>query len=201
MEPRDHQTSDHEKIADQWLDAALNQYGEAEPRTGLEGRVLMNLRIDRERLTERRNWWPAFVAVAAVVVAGVFFLGKDHPGAKERIAAVQAPVIDHPERSVKPDRKPSMAVISEASIMRKPAEHRWPRHIVETTVPRLEQFPSPQPLSEQERILANYVAQYRQEAVMLARAHTELLERDLTEFEKIPTPSESGQSPDRSRIQ
>ena len=36
--------------------------------------------------------------------------------------------------------------------------------------PKLDQFPSPQPLSEQEKILTNYVAQYPEHAVLIARA-------------------------------
>ena len=35
MEPKN-----NERIADRWLDGALKQYGKAEPRAGVEGRVL-----------------------------------------------------------------------------------------------------------------------------------------------------------------
>ena len=41
------------------------------------------------------------------------------------------------------------------------------------TTPRLDQFPSPRPLSEQEQMLARYVREFPQEAVLVARAQTE----------------------------
>ena len=49
---------------------------------------------------------------------------------------------------------------------------------VVAAVPKLDQFPSPHPLSEQERMLASYVAQFHDEAVIVARARTEALRRD-----------------------
>ncbi len=42
---------------DQWLDAALSQYAKAEPRAGLEGRVLATLQAERNRVGLKRNWW------------------------------------------------------------------------------------------------------------------------------------------------
>jgi hypothetical protein len=47
--------------------------------------------------------------------------------------------------------------------------------------PKLDVFPSPRPLSEQERILESYVNQFRQEAVLIARARSELEIRDQQE--------------------
>ena len=42
-------------------------------------------------------------------------------------------------------------------------------------VPKADQFPSPLPLSEQEQMLARYVAKHRDRAVLMARAQTELI--------------------------
>ena len=47
--------------------------------------------------------------------------------------------------------------------------------------PKLEQFPSPQPLSEQEKILARYVNTYPEHAALIAQARTEELRRDSAE--------------------
>jgi hypothetical protein len=47
--------------------------------------------------------------------------------------------------------------------------------------PKLAQFPSPRPLSEQEKILMSYVAQYPQTAALVAQDRAEALERDLEE--------------------
>jgi hypothetical protein len=47
--------------------------------------------------------------------------------------------------------------------------------------PRLEQFPSPQPLSEQEKILENYLANYPEHALLIAEARARALRQDAAE--------------------
>jgi len=49
--------------------------------------------------------------------------------------------------------------------------------------PKLSQFPSPQPLSEQERLLVRYVTDFPQEAAMVAKAQARAeAERQLEEL-------------------
>ena len=62
--------------------------------------------------------------------------------------------------------------------------HRRERRVV-AAVLRLEHFPSPQPLSEQEELLARYIEQYPHEAVVVARAQTELM-KEMIEREPAP---------------
>ena len=52
-------TEDNDQSAERWLDAALKQYGEAEPRPGLENRMLANLQAERARLTLRVSQDPS----------------------------------------------------------------------------------------------------------------------------------------------
>jgi hypothetical protein len=53
--------------------------------------------------------------------------------------------------------------------------------------PKLGRFPSPQPLSEQERLLQKYVAENPEQAVLLARARDEALRQDqLEEMKAFP---------------
>jgi hypothetical protein len=47
--------------------------------------------------------------------------------------------------------------------------------------PKLDVFPSPLPLSEQEKMLASYVAEYPKEAALIARLRTEALQREFEE--------------------
>jgi hypothetical protein len=47
--------------------------------------------------------------------------------------------------------------------------------------PKLEQFPAPQPLSEQEKLLQAYVAKYPEQAGLVARARTEELRQEQLE--------------------
>jgi hypothetical protein len=52
---------------------------------------------------------------------------------------------------------------------------------VAESAPKLAQFPSPQPLSEQEQILASYVARYPDSAALVAEARAAALQQDLEE--------------------
>ncbi|MGB7331500.1 MAG: hypothetical protein WBD25_08940, partial [Terriglobales bacterium] len=53
--------------------------------------------------------------------------------------------------------------------------------VVVATQPKLDQFPSPQPLSEQERMLASYVAKYPETAALVAQARAEALQKEMEE--------------------
>ena len=186
MEPRG-----HEKIADRWLDAALKQYGRAEPRTGLEGRVLATLRAAKECPVERRSWWPAVVAVAAIaVVAGVIFLGRERPGAKKEMATVQAPAIREAQSPALVDRKPETTVVAKLADQKKRANSMRPPRAMDDGDPRLAQFPAPRPLTSQEQRLARYVQERPEEAKQVAQAQADLFRNDLAEFEKQYGPPE-----------
>ena len=62
---------------DEWLDTALSEYGGAEPRAGMEARIVEELRSR----PYRRSWWrvwrptvwiPAAVALLVIVMTMVF---------------------------------------------------------------------------------------------------------------------------------
>ncbi|HZR29974.1 MAG TPA: hypothetical protein VFA71_14450 [Terriglobales bacterium] len=59
-------SEDQKHAAEQWLNDALAHYGVAEPRAGLETRILANL--DAHVSQRRRRWIFALAASAAVVV-------------------------------------------------------------------------------------------------------------------------------------
>ena len=68
----------------------------------------------------------------------------------------------------------------------------------DAATPRLEQFPSPQPLSEQERILADYVTQFRREAVLGAEAQRRLERQDALGTQMLSSEEDvSGSSEER----
>src|SRR5712671_6781306 len=68
MEPKDQEN------LHRWLDRALVEYGNTEPRPGLEARVLANLSAERERITARQGWFWALTltATAAVIILAVW---------------------------------------------------------------------------------------------------------------------------------
>jgi len=175
---------------DRELDAALAKYAAVEPRTGLEERVLANLRAERARVPDRAWWhWGLAGAVAAVVVVALALAWRS--------GRPSAPVIAHhpppsPSGATQGPQQPGTRDVAngdgnrvrprEHSSIRTASAHRSHAELVAAN-PKLEQFPSPEPLSEQEKILQNYVAKYPEQAVLIARAAREAQHRD--ELEKM----------------
>jgi hypothetical protein len=172
---------------DRALDAALVKYSAVEPRAGLDERILANLRIERMRVPERAWWrWGVVAAVAAVIIVTVALAWKSGRPIQQQIVQ-QAPAQQSPRQSppqVEADDQ-HVGVGSPTTPKRQPrVRHSQP---VVTTVaaaanPKLYVFPSPQPLSEQERILMSYVADFHDEAVVIARVTNEELQRDRMEM-------------------
>jgi hypothetical protein len=173
---------------DRELDAALAQYGAVEPRAGLEQRVLTNLQAEREKMAARTRWrWPATVALAAAVtiVVGASLVWRsaktpplvsvDHPPTRVQSGGQDGPVLAGDGRNLPP---------LNSSARRKQTNRDRRRRPAVAAGPKLEQFPSPQPMSEQEKILASYVAQYPEHAALIAEARTEALRKDRREEEE-----------------
>jgi hypothetical protein len=183
MRAENHKNLDEAWPPDDGLDFALRQYGEAEPRPGLEERVLANLRADRGR-TVAWAWWPwaALAGVAAIaMVVAVPLLRK--PGKTTATNTAQGPLtaINGTEARVTNGDK-QHPVTSPARVLSKRPSTLGSHSTLRVAASlKLEQFPSPQPLSEQEEILASYVAQYQEQAVLVARARTQELQRDRAE--------------------
>jgi hypothetical protein len=67
------ENNEHERKLEQWLDEALSEYTAAEPRFGLEQRVLNRVHSEEKARTRWGlwKWMPAFAAIAAVAIIGV----------------------------------------------------------------------------------------------------------------------------------
>jgi hypothetical protein len=177
---------------DRVLDAVLAKYAAAEPRDGLEERVLAHLRAERARVPDHAWWrWSAVAAVAAVIVVVLALsLRSDKPS--------RPIVVNHPSTPTEAPKERGAEIVSNAHRsgilpLRSHARKRTvvrpsPPEVAVARSPKLEQFPSPQPLSEQEKLLCNYVAQNPEQAVLLARARTEALRQDrLEEINSFPS--------------
>ena len=169
------------------LDAALAKYAAVEPRQGFEERVLANLRAEGARVPDRAWWqWPVIAAavVAAVVVVALALTWRSGKPSHPVVAS-------HPSAPTQAPKEPATQVVSngtgdgvrplEHGAIRRTAAHTSHRKEVVAANPKLDQFPSPHPLSEQETILKNYVAKYPEQAVLIARAANEALLRDQLE--------------------
>jgi hypothetical protein len=177
MEPDNHKCFVDGSAHVDWLDAGLRQYGEAEPRPGLEERVLANLRADRGRAVAWA-WWPwvalAAVAVIAMVVA-VPLLRKPEKTTATNTAQGPLTAINGTEARVTNGDKQHSVTSPARVLSKRPSTMGSHSSLRVAASLKLEQFPSPQPLSEQEEILESYVAQFQEQAVLVARARTQEL--------------------------
>jgi hypothetical protein len=187
---------------DRVLDAALAKYAATEPRAGLEERVLAAVRAERARGPDRAWWrWSMMAALAAMVIAAITLVWKsDRP---------QHPVVaNHPANATPAAKAPATQAgskgkanpvhLRERGAIRTAAPH--PRSgVVMAGNPKLDQFPSPRPLSEQEKLLQSYVAEYPERAVLIARARTEALRQDqLEEIKGFPSGDRGTDSDERN---
>jgi hypothetical protein len=178
-----------DQTLDRELDMALAKYAAVEPRAGLEERILAGLKAEREQGAARAWWsWPkaaALVAAAVVIVAALLMWRSWNP-ARDTVA-------QHPSNQVHPNQVqqgpwPQTGSSTGENVRREAAapvrrkrNHSSHIPVVVATEPRLEQFPSPRPLSDQEKILASYVARYPEHATLIAQARAEALRRDAAE--------------------
>lgn len=161
------QEKDKRMQIDDMLDSLLANYSSAEPRSGLETRILANLREAEKKAPQ--GWWNfkwiwAGVVAAAIVVAVVLINGRHrvelptHVIVKTSQPAPQPEIHPHapvaPQQMAKaPRHKPSAlpTVRQDVALVRsqRPAN-----------------FPTPVPLSEQERMMFAYLENTPKEVVV-----------------------------------
>jgi hypothetical protein len=173
------------------LETALAQYASVEPRSGLEQRVLAKLRGERGAARGGwSRWWLAAAGAFAVAVAMagagvVLWNARDRgttavgTGSSSQIGAVQTGgAVQHPAIAVEKSGERARSTLGErASRVHRPR----PPVAVVAVQPKLEQFPSPRPLSEQEKLLASYVERYPETAELVAKARAAASLRDSLE--------------------
>jgi hypothetical protein len=160
-----------DRQVDEMLDSMLANYSSAEPRPGLETRILANLR-DAEEKEAAHGWWNfkwlwVGAVAAAIIVAAVLISGRhrieppanvivrtSQPAPQEGIQRHAPTVRDEtarirPRKSLAPTRPQNAAL----ALNERPAV-----------------FPTPTPLSEQEKLLLSYLAGTPREEV-IAESH------------------------------
>jgi len=204
---------------DDQIDAALAKYAAVEPRAGLEDRILAHLRAQRRSSTSMA-WWPwAGVAAAAILMATLLLWKLEQPG-DERIVrqppslqqgassqvAVQPALPKSEQSAVRVSVRRSRSHIARETPVRSSQPNVTRRHesvrLAATRVaqprkvvaanPKLDQFPSPQPLSAEEIALVQYVRNFPEEAQLVAQAQEEF--EIETEKEMIDAGSETRRS-------
>jgi hypothetical protein len=180
---------------DRRIDAALAKYGAVEPRDGLAQRIMAAIKAEPAK-SPQPVWWKFGLAAGLALVLLVLGLAwRSGPWKHSAVAR---------QRSVQQDVSSSQESIAseptQTNSVAHLAQHRkTPRtlrvHSVAAAHPKLDQFPSPQPLTEQEKLLARYVAQFHRQAVLLARVANEELQRDRVEMIDRPESQASSGEP------
>jgi hypothetical protein len=178
MTDQEHKPNSPKRTAlDDQLDAALAQYTAIEPRAGLENRVLARLKAQQNRPAAVPWWrWAAVVAVAVIVLT--FVVGRVRKVGRDQVVHQSLT----PAQEIKPEIEANATSTNRhkpgGSSIGKPKQQTAQ---VAAAPIKLEQFPSPRPLSQQEEILAEYVANYPEHAALIAEARTEVLRREAKE--------------------
>jgi hypothetical protein len=165
------QKKDKQMQIDDMLDSLLASYSSAEPRPGLETRILANLR-EAEKEAAHGWWnfkWLWAGAVAAAIVMALVLIGGRH-----RIEPPTHVIV----KTSQPAPQPGIQTHAPAKREETARVHRRKP----STAPRAQQnatlalserpavFPTPTPLSEQEKLLLSYLAGTPREEV-IAQSH------------------------------
>lgn len=166
-------SEERERLVDEILDKALANYSQAEPRMGLEGRVLA--RLEEEKTAGARAWWWRWAwapAAAALLIAGGLYLArpKTETSSTPSVAQKATP----PATATAPATQPSVAqAVPQVKPHVRPSSQ--PRPALAVVAAKQPQFPAQQGLSEQERLLLAYVRLQPQAAAQQAKAAGEPL--------------------------
>jgi hypothetical protein len=128
---------------DRMLDAALAEYANVEPPTGMERRILA--RVRESGAGRRMVWWRWAAAIPALACVIAVLVYREQPA------------IEPPRLALSVPPAPVLARPVAKPVLR-------PRPV---PLPKLEVFPTPSPLSAEERALAMLVAQFPEKAVEL----------------------------------
>lgn len=162
-----------DKEMDELLDSLLANYSSAEPRPGLETRILANLRDSAVKEASHGGWnikwiW-AGVVTAAIIMAAVLINGR------HRVAPPTNVVIKTGQPAPQPEIQPNAPAAREQTARihrRKSSAPTLPQNAALAVSQRPAIFPTPTPLSEQEQLLLRYLAGTPREE-LVAQSHPE----------------------------
>lgn len=168
---------------DKLLQEGLESYCDAEPLAGLEERVLRHVRDRRTVL--RWTWfgWAAATACTCLVLMVVFELARDgyRQAGSLRSTIATAPLSSEPrvDRGTAAEKAtPHLSNEVAANVPERQVVHAHSaramvslaRKAKPEELPKLEVFPTPHPLSPEERALVEFVNQHPKEAAQLVDA-------------------------------
>ncbi len=154
-----------DKNLDQLLDSLLSSYSDVGPRPGLETRVIAKLR-DHAGRSNSWNWnwtWIWSGTAATALAALVFIIGLESPVEPPQQRVVQA------DWSLLHHFTP--VVVEVARVNKKRVQPRIESIVsVAAADTRPEVFPTPSPLSDQEKLMLRYLAHTTKQEI-IAQSH------------------------------
>ena len=143
-------------FVDELVDSALRSSRAEEPRAGLETRILAGVRA-RQVASRRQRWaWALAVSGGGVAIIALLAFGlRPVPRIQPTPASPPLAGSEAARAAATPQQAPKLLTI--------PGRHL---HTASAAVPRLAQFPSAEPLSEQEKLLLVYVRDTPASALM-----------------------------------
>jgi cytoskeletal protein RodZ len=159
---------DQEHKVEELLDSMLAAYSAVAPRPGLETRVLANLKAAREK---QRPWFGLqwmWAGAAAAVIAGIALIFLLRSGERQQTPAIE---------TVRTTQQPAPKIAREQGTDRPPAStatvhpvrKEGTQQIADT---RPDVFPTPAPLSDQEKLMLRYLAGTPREEIV-AQSHAD----------------------------
>jgi len=181
----------NEQQLDEMLDSLLTNYASAEPRPGLETRILAQVRVQGKKQNRGSNLqWVLTAAALASAVIVTILIYRSRP--ESRPASSQ--VANSPQRQNNPTPQ-LQKTIPDLSASERLTHRGSPdrRHIVrmkepmgnEVAVVKQDVFPSPSPLSAQEKLLFRYLSRTPREE-LIAQSRPDPPSDDTDEDEKEP---------------
>jgi hypothetical protein len=163
---------DKDRNLDNLLDSLLARYSDAQPSPGLETRVMAQL---REQAGRKKSWkwslsWMWAGAAAAALITVVFIVRVERP-----IESIEPPIfhadwslLHHPDPSVVQPPRAGISVTTAQGNGHVPQ----PRHqeLAAAVDTRPDVFPTPAPLSDQEKLLLRYLARTARHEIV-AQSH------------------------------
>ena len=167
------------------LDAALARYASVEPRADLEQRVLANLhaREGRTRLFGWVHWVAAGVALASLATLLIWAEGRQSIALNPSSQPAQHEMASTSTRGrvLVATGTPSEGKRMNDRTRRGYLTGRSARGSA-GTIPKLAQFPAPQPLTEQEKLLIEFVKRDPEEAALVAQIQTATFQHEVDEM-------------------
>jgi hypothetical protein len=163
---------DKDRNLDNLLDSLLARYSDAQPRPGLETRVMAQL---REQAGRKKSWkwslsWMWAGAAAAALITVVFIVRVERPieSPEPPIFHADWSLLHHSDPSVVQPPRAGISVTTAQRNGHTPQPHHQELAVAADTRPDV--FPTPAPLSDQEKLLLRYLARTARHEIV-AQSH------------------------------